>query len=68
MRPVIAFCFWCKLRHLNPVPVSIIETGSGAGGTLYACRLCLDEYGIVPLAEHPKDTDGSIRHRETSSA
>jgi hypothetical protein len=43
------------------VLVGVIEQGSGPGIWLYACPSCA--VGLLPLAEHPADSDGTPRAR-----
>lgn len=43
----------------DAVMVGAIERGSGAPLTVYACNGCLTEHDLLPLDEHPADSDGS---------
>lgn len=55
-------CSWCPDDAPAPtadlVSVGFVEQGSGGGWTYYACRGCLTEHDLVPLAEHPPGTVG----------
>lgn len=52
-------CYHCKRPNMPVVVVGHIETGSGPGGSIYACLECKEYYGILPLEDHPDDTGGS---------
>jgi hypothetical protein len=55
-------------RTITPgdaVLVGAIEQGSGPGHFLYACPACVEQHQLLPLAEHPADSDGTPRRRTT---
>ncbi|MFJ2739309.1 hypothetical protein ACIO3O_06535 [Streptomyces sp. NPDC087440] len=54
-------CAWCRQETGRPVIAGIIHAGSGGGGHIHACPACTATYRIVPLAEHPSDSDGTPR-------
>jgi hypothetical protein len=55
---VIARCRWCRAT-LGPLTiVGFIEVGSGPGAFIYACGPCLQGHRLVPLLQHPDDSDG----------
>ncbi|GAA2084905.1 hypothetical protein GCM10009801_46340 [Streptomyces albiaxialis] len=43
-------CCRCGLRVTRRALIAIIETGSGPGGSAYACLPCAREYATTPLA------------------
>ncbi|WP_063775812.1 hypothetical protein [Streptomyces odonnellii] len=47
-------CGWCHY-HRGPsetaVLVEIIEVGSGAGGSVYACAPCREQHWLTPVSE-----------------
>jgi hypothetical protein len=49
-----AFCAWHKEFAGGVRLIEVIEQGSGAGGTLYACTPCRTRYGLVPFADRPQ--------------
>jgi hypothetical protein len=49
----------------DAVLVGSIEQGSGPGRVLYACPACVASYDLLPLEEHPPDSDGTPRRRTT---
>jgi hypothetical protein len=61
---------WCY-RDGRPIPdgaavlVGSIEQGSGPGRVLHACPACVEQHQLLPLAEHPADSDGTPRRRTT---
>jgi hypothetical protein len=58
----VNWCHWCKKGTVDAVTVGVIEAGSGAGRWVYACGACKAGHRIVPLADHPKNTDGRPRY------
>ena len=56
-------CGWCKRETGRPVAVGIVHAGSGGGGSVNACPACTATYRLVPLAEHPADSDGTPRYQ-----
>ncbi|MFD3516126.1 hypothetical protein [Streptomyces sp. NPDC058657] len=59
-------CAWCKQETRQPVTAGIIHTGSAGGGHIHACPACTATYRLMPLAEHPDDSDGTPRCRPVS--
>lgn len=59
---MIGRCGWCRQLQVV-VAVGCIEAGSGPGALIYACWACMRGRSIVPLTEHPDDTDGHPRFR-----
>jgi hypothetical protein len=55
-------CSWCPEDDPAPtaelVSVGFVEQGSGGGWVYYACRTCLKEHDLVPMAEHPPGATG----------
>lgn len=64
--PFVAWCTFCKLEldEDTQVCVGFKEGASGPGRPSYACGSCLVAYRVIPLAEHPADTDGCLRFRD----
>lgn len=48
----------------DAILVAAIERGSGPPLALYACHACAAERHLLPLDEHPDDSDGDTRHRD----
>jgi hypothetical protein len=59
-------CRWHKksVPDDDAVLVAAIERGSGAALPVYACTGCVTSLGILPLDEHPDDSDGNVRFRD----
>lgn len=47
------------------VIVGAVEAGTCGGRFLYACPPCVALYGLVPYDEHPADSDGQPRRRQS---
>lgn len=64
--PAPAWCVFCKveLDENTRVVVGHKEAASGPGWPVYACSSCVVAYRVIPLAEHPKGSDGSLRYRD----
>jgi hypothetical protein len=60
---VITRCWWCNIVRGPWTVVGCIETGSGPGRLTRACKTCVDTLRIVPLQEHPDNTDGRPIYR-----
>lgn len=56
-------CGWCRTTAPPLTAVGFIEQGTSTGALIHACRACQDRHRIVPLEEHPADTDGAPRYR-----
>ena len=56
-------CGWCKTTTPPLTPVGFVEQGTSAGAYILACSGCRDARDLLPLAEHPDDTDGQPRTR-----
>jgi hypothetical protein len=52
-----------RIPQGQAVLVGIVEQGSGAGHDVWACRACVQTHGLLPLSEHPADSDGTPRTR-----
>lgn len=63
--PFLAWCTFCKaqLDEDTHVTIGFKESPSGPGWPWYACCPCVTAYRVIPFAEHPSDTDGSLRYR-----
>lgn len=61
-----ARCAWCKGSEPPLIPVGFVEQGTSAGAYILACSDCRDARDLLPLAEHPDDTDGLPRTRRPS--
>ena len=48
-----AWCNWHRGYSTGARLVRIIEAGSGPGASMYACTLCREEHGLVPVADQP---------------
>ena len=63
---------WCRFCH-NPISeadavvIGCIEVSSGPGRPIYADGKCVVAYRVIPLAEHPEGSNGSIRYRDRSA-
>ena len=63
---------WCHFCH-DPidgsvaVPVGYRSAPSGPGRLIYADAKCRIAYRVIPLADHPSDTDGRMRFRQRTS-
>ncbi|WP_326807987.1 MULTISPECIES: hypothetical protein [unclassified Streptomyces] len=55
-------CCRCDLRVTHRALIAIIETGSGPGGSAYACLPCAHDYAKTPLA--PAWLSETIAHAE----
>lgn len=63
---------WCHFCHdpidaVAAVPIAYRPALSGPGQLIYADVKCRVAYRVLPLAEHPSDTDGGIRFRERTA-
>lgn len=47
----------------DAVLVGATERGSGPPLLIYACTACLGVHDLLPLTEHPADSDGTPRSR-----
>ncbi|HEY5837173.1 hypothetical protein [Streptomyces sp.] len=54
----VELCFRHGGMVADPVAVAAVERASSVA-IVYACPPCVDQYGIVRLAEHPAGHDGS---------
>ena len=52
------WCTWHADYAEDVELVRIIETGTGAGGMLYACSTCRRERGLSPLVDEPAPESG----------
>lgn len=61
-----AWCRWCnsEVSEDERTLAGVDEVSSGPGRPLYACGPCMVAYRIVPLADHPADTDGRPQYKE----
>lgn len=64
--PFRGWCTFCRLQLEadTHVTVGYKEAASGPGWPVYACGSCVVAYRVIPLAEHPSDTDGRLRFRD----
>lgn len=64
-RPLLAWCRFCQaqLDETTAVAIGFKESVSGPGWPWYADDKCKVAYGVIPLSEHPADSDGRIRFR-----
>lgn len=60
---VIIRCWWCGTVRGPFTAVGFIEGATGAGRHLQACQPCVNALRLVPLDQHPDDTDGRPRYR-----
>lgn len=58
-----AECWWCQETTAAPVPAGFVPGDSGPGWTIHVCPPCQASRRIIPLADHPADTDGRPRVR-----
>ncbi|MGP3983265.1 hypothetical protein [Streptomyces sp. KR80] len=61
------WCSWHEGYAEDPVLVGVVEVGSGPGGSLYACRDCVEAYRLKPLSDHPEESDGSPLYEQRRS-
>ena len=47
------YCSWHQRFAGGVRLIDVIEQGSGAGGTQYACGPCRETYRLVPFADRP---------------
>ncbi len=57
-------CPWCKEPTGAPISVGFKASISSGGVPIIACSNCVRDLGILPLSEHPLDTDGLPRYRD----
>lgn len=64
--PFVGWCVFCKLQleEDTHVTVGYKEAASGPGWPVYACGSCVVAFRVIPLADHPEGTDGTLRFRE----
>lgn len=57
--PNPGMCCRCDLWVTHRALIAIIETGSGPGGSAYACLPCARDYAKTPFAPHwlPEEID-----------
>lgn len=61
-------CVVCDVKLLGGIAVGLIESGSGPGHTLYACRGCVAYKNLLPLEEQDVPTgDGRLQFRVGSA-
>jgi hypothetical protein len=47
------WCSWCQRSVEGVRLIYVCEQGSGPGGSTFACGMCRQQQGLVPLADQP---------------
>lgn len=62
---VLTACVVCGVKLIGGVSVALIESGSGAGHVLYACRGCVKLKNLLTLDEQETlRGDGRLQYRK----
>ncbi|AEW96096.1 MULTISPECIES: hypothetical protein [Streptomycetaceae] len=60
-------CGWCREPRNDLVAVGFHPATSAGGVSVYACAGCVAARQLLPLAEHPVETDGTPRIRPSTT-